>query len=95
MVTFLRTDADDGSEETLTIVESPTMFYSTWLESESPYIVQVTQGDHFLGLFDLDGDAISAPPAVWRVADEATLPPEVLEAVEDGWASAGYVVERQ
>ena len=95
MVTFLRTDHSDGAEETLTIVESPTMFYSTWLERESPFIVQVTQGDHFSGIFDLDGDAISSPPAVWRVADDTTLPPEELEAVEDGWASAGYVVERQ
>lgn len=89
---FVRTDLSDGAEETLTIVESPTHFYSTWLAAESPFIVQVTQGDHFSGLFTLDGDVISVPPPEWWIP--VAIPAEVTQAVEEGWASALYTVER-
>ena len=91
---FLRTDLNDGAEETLTIVLCAQPYYSEWLETESPYLVQVTQGAHFAGLFGLDGDAIPALPREWVLPAETTIPPNVVAAVEDGWASGNYTVER-
>lgn len=89
---FLRTDHTDGAEEILTIVVSPQTFFCSALERETHYLVQVTQDDHYAGIYDLDGDAIFQT-LEWEVATE--IPPEVIAAVEEGWASGTYTVERQ
>ena len=92
---FVRTDLTDGAEETLTIVVSSDTYFSTWLETDSPYLVQVTQGEHCAGLFDLDGDQLTSPPTAWEVAEDVTLPPAVIAAVEEGWETAMHTVVRR
>lgn len=92
---FIRTDLmDPDCTEEITLVSSSMHYYSTWLEAESPYIVQVCQGEHFAGLFSLDGDAITSPPASWEVAADADIPAEVVAAIEEGWTTGNYTVER-
>jgi hypothetical protein len=87
---FLRTDITDGAEEILTIVETKTPFFCSALERKTHYLVQVTQDDDFAGIFDLDGDAIFQN-LDWAIADD--IPPDVVEAVEEGWATGNYTVE--
>lgn len=90
---FRRTDLNEDWEQTLTIMESEQQYYAHYLGKETPYLVQVTHGtDYYVGLFDLDGSALTPPPRSWWVAQ--TVPVDVIEAVEQGWATANHVIER-
>lgn len=90
---FRRRDMNDGAEELLTIVRlDGEEFWSEALLRETPFAVQVEQGDHFAGLFDLDGEELPDGNREW--AEAVPVPADVVDAVEDGWASGSYVVER-
>lgn len=90
---FLRHDVNDGAEELLTVqADEGEEFWSEALLRETPFAVQVEQGDHFAGLFDLDGEELPGGNREW--AEAVPVPADVVDAVEDGWSTGSYVVER-
>lgn len=97
VMTFTRTDLVDGSSEELTIVEVEKLYYCEALGKSTPFLVLVTQGDHFAGVFDLDGDAVLSNLASWITRTKqipANVPDDVITQIEEGWATGNFTIVR-
>lgn len=93
MITFTRTDRFDGATEFLTLVQLPESFYCEHLDRETPYAVQVVQGEgdgaEMIGLYDLDGEKLTGVHVFEAVHD---APADVIDAVQTCWETAGAKV---
>lgn len=98
-----RTDRTDRTSEILTLVRLTSGarvdhgFVCADLDgARYPYLVQITTGtepgDDFVGLYDLDGEAIDVGNAEWEIVTEA--PAEVIEQIETSWESGSNEVVR-
>jgi hypothetical protein len=78
---WLRTHTD-GAFEVLSLIQ---------IDGLDGYAVQVTaDGDDFVGLYDLDGDAINLSNMTWTLCSSA--PAEAIESVANGWETGTTTV---
>ena len=84
---WTRTDGD--ASEILTVVR---------IEGRVGLAVEVCAGpaigDEFVGLYDLDGDALNLASGTWEAVDECELTTEQIESIRLDWESGTSTVER-
>ena len=86
-IRWTRTEGD--SSEVLTLVR---------IDGQDDLVIQVTTGpdigDDFVGLYDLDGDALPLLNRSWTAVDEAEVTAEQIEEIGASWALGLTLVER-